>query len=574
MNKRLPTRLDAVIFAAKASVHRLLRSCRDLLDFELRRWPAVARPQHYSVAGKSSSLLRMSEAQDQRQLILGKIENLRVAVRSIHGIEVPANGVFSFWAQLGRPSARRGYVPGRELREGCVIPSIGGGLCQLSNALYQAATDAGLEIVERRAHSQIVEGSAAELGRDATVFWNYVDLRFRHTEPFWIEASMDGEQLHVAILKKSAAPVLRKASVIPLASGQGRAPASCETCGQEECFRRADLLAPGTQRRAAYLLDAVSPEFDTWVSAGSGERSLFLPLDGLARGKPQYRWTTSGFFRVKTFPLLTLWRALASRVLAQDAAVRQRSNFAFRERLARAYAKSLHYLDEHIVVTQELLPHLWQLGALQGRSFDVLMPALPMKHLQKELDQAFLGNPSSTTLADFRAPAALLAAEELALKNASRIITPHHAVALLFRNASLLPWSPPPAASVVPGPRFRVLFPAATLGRKGAYELRAAAHELKLPLTLMGPVLEAAGFWDGIKVEFVSRTDKDWLREVAVVVLPSWIEGRPAQLLQALQAGIPVIASAACGLPPQPGLTLIAAGDIAALKEALRPYAD
>ena len=29
------------------------------------------------------------------------------------------------------------------MREGCIIPSVGGGLCQLSNALYGAALDAG-----------------------------------------------------------------------------------------------------------------------------------------------------------------------------------------------------------------------------------------------------------------------------------------------------------------------------------------------------------------------------------------------------------------------------------------------
>ena len=63
-----------------------------------------------------------------------------------------------------------GFVAGRELREGCMVSSIGGGLCQLSNALYAAALEAGCEIVERHAHSKVVPGSLAERGLDATVF--------------------------------------------------------------------------------------------------------------------------------------------------------------------------------------------------------------------------------------------------------------------------------------------------------------------------------------------------------------------------------------------------------------------
>ncbi|UUZ55703.1 VanW family protein [Massilia sp. H-1] len=113
---------------------------------------------------------------------------------------------FSFWRQVGRATTLRGYVPGRELREGCIVPAIGGGICQLSNALYQAAADAGLEIVERHAHSQVIPGSAAAIGRDATVFWNYVDLRFRSDQPCRIEVALERTQLVVRILEAAAAP--------------------------------------------------------------------------------------------------------------------------------------------------------------------------------------------------------------------------------------------------------------------------------------------------------------------------------------------------------------------------------
>ena len=59
-------------------------------------------------------------------------------------------------ASGGRSGGRRGargFATGRMLREGCPIPAIGGGLGQLSNALYEVALASGCRILERHAHS-------------------------------------------------------------------------------------------------------------------------------------------------------------------------------------------------------------------------------------------------------------------------------------------------------------------------------------------------------------------------------------------------------------------------------------
>src|SRR5690606_35089298 len=89
-------------------------------------------------------------------LTAGKVENLRRAAAAFDGIEVPSGQIFSFWRQLGRTTRAKGFVHGRELREGCLVPALGGGLCQLSGQLYQAALKAGLEIMERHAHSRVL----------------------------------------------------------------------------------------------------------------------------------------------------------------------------------------------------------------------------------------------------------------------------------------------------------------------------------------------------------------------------------------------------------------------------------
>jgi len=115
----------------------------------------------------------------ERELELGKIQNLRMAAVAIDGIVLAPGELFSFWLAVSRPNRRNGYVIGRELRGGCMIPSIGGGICQLTNALSRVADAAGMEIVERHSHTVHPPGFFIDDATDATVFWNYVDFRFR-----------------------------------------------------------------------------------------------------------------------------------------------------------------------------------------------------------------------------------------------------------------------------------------------------------------------------------------------------------------------------------------------------------
>ncbi|UUZ55702.1 hypothetical protein LP419_09225 [Massilia sp. H-1] len=118
--------------------------------------------------------------------------------------------------------------------------------------------------------------------------------------------------------------------------------------------------------------------------------------------------------------------------MASQGAARQQSALLFRERLARLYASKLDYRIDHLVVAQDLLPFLWKLGVLQGRTVDVLMSAMPMRDMQAQLDTAFARNPASRTLGDFRAHGSLPALEAQALRYARQIVTPHTSVAAKF----------------------------------------------------------------------------------------------------------------------------------------------
>ena len=127
------------------------------------------------------------------------MQNLRVAAAAVDGLVLEPGQMFSFWRAAGRPGRAKGYVTGRELRLGCMIPSIGGGICQLTNALSRVAQEAGLELVERHSHSVHPEGFFIDARTDATVFWNYIDFRFRSPRRLRIGATLTETTLIVRL---------------------------------------------------------------------------------------------------------------------------------------------------------------------------------------------------------------------------------------------------------------------------------------------------------------------------------------------------------------------------------------
>ncbi|MEO6908376.1 MAG: VanW family protein, partial [Abditibacteriaceae bacterium] len=182
-----PTRFSALIFRGKATLLQMRRAWQDTAD-GIARYPSGNIADFPFVIAETRTPLWSHNTATEWMLQAGKVQNLRCALRRLYGARIPADGTFSFWKQVGQATRRRSFAEGRLLREGCLMPAIGGGLCQLSNALYDVALQADLPIVERWGHSNIVPDSAAASGRDATIAWNYIDLRFRPTKDVLIEA--------------------------------------------------------------------------------------------------------------------------------------------------------------------------------------------------------------------------------------------------------------------------------------------------------------------------------------------------------------------------------------------------
>ena len=112
--------------------------------------------------------------------IPNRIHNLTLASARLNGAIVAPGETFSLGNQIGDVSRATGYREAYVISQGRTVLGDGGGVCQVSTTLFRAALNAGLPIVERKAHSYRVHYYEEDLGPgfDATVFLPSADLKF------------------------------------------------------------------------------------------------------------------------------------------------------------------------------------------------------------------------------------------------------------------------------------------------------------------------------------------------------------------------------------------------------------
>lgn len=136
---------------------------------------AIVEPGYYQETIGSYEAISQSD-DDERA------ENLRLAAEAINGYVIEPGATFSFNEVVGDTTAERGYKEAPVLYSSGLGSSDGGGICQVSTALYIAAVKADLEIVERHPHS--VPSDYAPIGLDATIVYGSRDLRIKNNTDF------------------------------------------------------------------------------------------------------------------------------------------------------------------------------------------------------------------------------------------------------------------------------------------------------------------------------------------------------------------------------------------------------
>lgn len=132
--------------------------------------------------------------------------NVRLALAALDGLVVPPGEDFSFNSVVGPWTADRGYRKAPVSYSGDMTLDWGGGVCQASTTVYNAALLAGLPILER--HRHYWPASYVPPGQDAAVAYPNLDLRFRNSlrSPIRISARIEGESLLIRFCSRQHPP--------------------------------------------------------------------------------------------------------------------------------------------------------------------------------------------------------------------------------------------------------------------------------------------------------------------------------------------------------------------------------
>lgn len=122
----------------------------------------------------------------------GRTTNLRLAAGKIDGTVVLPGQTFSYNAVVGERTIAAGYKEAAVYQDGQVVNGLGGGICQISTTLYNAALYANLDILERRNHQFVPSYIGA--GRDATVVYGSQDFKFKNTRNYAIKITCSVER--------------------------------------------------------------------------------------------------------------------------------------------------------------------------------------------------------------------------------------------------------------------------------------------------------------------------------------------------------------------------------------------
>lgn len=125
--------------------------------------------------------------------------NIALAASLIDGYLLLPGEVFSFNGVVGETTAEKGYKTAPVIVNRQLVDGVGGGICQVSSTLYNAALLAGLEIKERANHSLPV--GYLPPGLDATVAFGWLDLKFVNNtnHGIWIRSFLENDVLTVSL---------------------------------------------------------------------------------------------------------------------------------------------------------------------------------------------------------------------------------------------------------------------------------------------------------------------------------------------------------------------------------------
>ena len=146
---------------------------------------AVAQPKRSTAAAQAMGI---SGVVGTYETIYGgdpnRIHNVQLVAHLVDDKLIAPGTTFSFNGTTGERSAAKGFLEAPVIVNGELQTGLGGGVCQVSTTVFNAAYEAGLPITARTNHALYI--SHYPLGRDATVNYPDTDLKFVNDTGRWL----------------------------------------------------------------------------------------------------------------------------------------------------------------------------------------------------------------------------------------------------------------------------------------------------------------------------------------------------------------------------------------------------
>jgi vancomycin resistance protein YoaR len=113
-----------------------------------------------------------------------RIHNVQLVSHLVDKHVIAPGETFSFNGTTGARTEDKGFLEAPVIINGELKTGLGGGVCQVSTTVFNAAYEAGLPIVSRTNHALYI--SHYPQGRDATVNYPDTDLKFTNDTGHWI----------------------------------------------------------------------------------------------------------------------------------------------------------------------------------------------------------------------------------------------------------------------------------------------------------------------------------------------------------------------------------------------------
>ena len=207
----------------------------------------------------------------------GRLHNVQLVAHLIDGALVAPGATFSFNGTTGDRNADKGFQEAPVIINGELQNGLGGGVCQVSTTVFNAAYEAGLQIDQRTNHALYI--SHYPTGRDATVNYPDLDLKFTNDTRHWLllRTFVGSGSLTVNLYGTPQSRRVESATGDLVVTG----PVPVKRIDDPSMFkgeREVDLVGSPPRRtsvqRKVYLENGTLLHDNTWVSSYVGEPTV------------------------------------------------------------------------------------------------------------------------------------------------------------------------------------------------------------------------------------------------------------------------------------------------------------